>query len=419
MSNAVDLNWSGTYRYHADVVHRPTSLAELRQLVTTRDRLRAVGTRHSFNDIGDSAELVCVADLPGAPELDTARGRVRVPAGVRYGDLAVFLERHGWALGNLASLPHISVAGSVATATHGSGNANRSLASAVTAMRLVTSGGDDVLIDDADELAGTVVHLGGLGVVTEVELAVEPTYRVRQDVYLDLTWEALLGDVDSVLGAGYSVSVMTDFTGPAVQSVWVKSRLEPGTDATMPTELFGARAATVPLHPTRGNDPVHCTPQLGLPGPWCDRLPHFLLAFTPSSGAEIQSEYLFDRAHAAQVIAALRGLGDRIAATVKSAEIRSVAAEELWLSPAYGRDSAAVHFTWWPASAAVDALVSDIEAALAEFDVRPHWAKVFGPRRPWAELYPRLPDFAALVRTYDGRGAFRNAFLDRVLADPI
>lgn len=418
MTSGAGLNWSGTYRYRAELVHRPSSIDELRRLVTTRERLRAVGTRHSFNDVGDSAELVSTADLPGAPELDAANRRVRVPGGLRYGDLALFLQDRGWALANLASLPHISVAGSVATATHGSGNANRSLASAVTSMRVLTSDGNEVFLSTPEDLAGAVVHLGALGIVTELELVIEPTYRVRQDVYLDLPWDVLDRDVGPVLGAGYSVSVMTNFAGPSAGMLWVKSKLEPGSDGSMPGELFGAPAATIPLHPTRGNDPVHCTPQLGLPGAWCDRLPHFLRQFTPSSGAEIQSEYLFDRALAAQVIAALRGLGDRIAALVRSAEIRSVASDDLWLSPAHRRDSAAVHFTWRPEAAAVEALVIDIEAALADFDVRPHWAKVFhAPSRPWPELYPRLPDFAQLVRTYDPRGVFRNAFLDRLLLD--
>ena len=245
------------------------------------------------------------------------------------------LEASGWALTNLPSLPHISVAGSVATATHGSGNANQSLASAVTAMSLITGTGDQVRIDQTSpDFPGAVVHLGALGVVTELTLAIKPTFEVRQVIYEHLPWDQLTDSFEEVMRSGYSVSAITDFAGNDVGMLWVKSRVDDDRSAKLPTELFGARAATEKLHMTPGNDPVHCTPQLGEPGPWFERLPHFLLEFTPSSGAEIQSEYLLDRRYASSAIDALRGLGHAIAPLVKSAEIRTVAADELWLSPA-------------------------------------------------------------------------------------
>ena len=227
------------------------------------------------------------------------------------------------------------MAGSVATATHGSGNANQSLASAVTAMSLISGTGDQARIDhSAPDFAGAVVHLGALGAVTELTLAIEPTFEVRQDVYEHLPWDQLTRAFEEVMGAGYSVSAITDFAGDDLDMLWVKSRLVDGQPASMPTELFGATAATVKLHMTRGNDPLHCTPQLGEPGPWYERLPHFLLEFTPSSGAEIQSEYLIDYQYASSAINALRGLGHAIAPLVRGAGIRTVAADELWLSSA-------------------------------------------------------------------------------------
>jgi xylitol oxidase len=332
---------------------------------------------------------------------------------MRDGDLARHLQEAGWALSNLPSLPHISVAGSVATATHGSGNANQSLASAVTGVSLVTGTGDLVRIDHmSPDFPGAVVHLGALGVVTEIRLAIEPSFQLRQVVYEHLPWDQLTGSFGEVMGAGYSVSAITDFAGDDLDMLWVKSRVH---DDPMPDELFGARAATQKLHMTRGNDPLHCTPQLGEPGPWYERLPHFLLEFTPSSGAEIQSEYLLDRRYASQVIEALRELGHAIAPLVKSAEIRTIAADELWLSPAYQRDVFGVHFTWQPDAAAVSALVEAIEAALQPFHPRPHWAKVFGAAYPWSELYPRLTDFRRLVAAYDPRGVFRNPYLSRTI----
>ncbi len=183
----------------------------------------------------------------------------------------------------------------------------------------------------------------------------------------------------------------------------------------MPAELFGAVAATEKMHLTRGNDPTFTTPQLGEVGPWSDRLSHFLLEFTPSSGAEIQTEYLMDRQHAPAAIEALRGLGGPIAALVKSAEIRTMAADELWLSSAYQRPTFGVHFTWQPDEPAVRAVVDRIEQALAPFAPRPHWAKLFGPGHDFAALYPRLADFAALVGRYDPEGRFASAFVRRVL----
>ncbi|HEY6683715.1 MAG TPA: FAD-binding protein, partial [Propionibacteriaceae bacterium] len=351
-------NWSGTYIYRAEQVYRPGTIAELQRLVETAgSSLHALGTRHSFNDIADAAGILSLEALPGSVRIDEDARTVSVPASMRYGDVARQLQESGWALSNLPSLPHISVAGSVATATHGSGNANQSLASAVTGMSLITGSGDQVLIDHGSpEFAGAVVHLGALGVVTELTLALEPTFQVRQVVYEHLPWDQLSGSFEEVMGVGYSVSAITDFGGNDVDMLWVKSRVDDDPSAELPAELFGARAASEKLHVTPGNDPLHCTPQLGEPGPWYERLPHFLLEFTPSSGAEIQSEYLLDRRYASQVIEALRGLGHAIAPLVKSAEIRTIAADQLWLSPAYQRDVFGVHFTWQPDVAAVSAL---------------------------------------------------------------
>jgi xylitol oxidase len=230
-----------------------------------------------------------------------------------------------------------------------------------------------------------------------------------------LPWDQLTGSFEEVMGSGYSVSAITDFAGDDVGMLWVKSRVDDDRSSKLPSELFGARAATEKLHMTPGNDPVHCTPQLGEPGPWYERLPHFLLEFTPSSGAEIQSEYLLDRRYASSAIDALRGLGHAIAPLVKSAEIRTVAADALWLSPAYERDVFGVHFTWQPDAAAVTAIVETIEAALQPFHPRPHWAKVFGKAHPWSGLYPRLGDFRRLAEAYDPRGIFRTPYLSRTL----
>jgi alditol oxidase len=411
-------NWSGTYRYQADTIHHPRTVSELQALVSGGGSMHAIGTRHSFNDVADATELISLAELPGEPVLDAAARTVTVPARTRYGELAILLQQAGWALSNMASLPHISVAGSVATATHGSGNGNPTLASAVQAMTLVSGTGEVVHLGrQSGEFEGAVVHLGALGIVTEVTLAIEPSFNVRQDIYQRLPWEALTGSFEDVMGSGSSVSVVTNFAADTAELLWVKSRLLDDEPRQMPATLFGATAATEQLHITPGNDPLHCTPQLGEPGPWCDRLPHFLLGYNPSTGAEIQSEYLLDRRHAAGAIGALRELGPQIAQLAQSCEIRTMAADNLWLSPAYQRPTFGIHFTWRPDAAAVAALSPQIEAALAPYEPRPHWAKVFAGPFDFSHLYPRLTDFRALVNRYDPDHRFRTPYLRRTVLD--
>jgi xylitol oxidase len=312
----------------------------------------------------------------------------------------------------MASLPHISVAGAVATATHGSGDASGNLATAVAALELVTSDGDVVCAARGDaDFEGLVVGLGALGAVTRITLDVEPVYDVRQRVFEGLAWDALYEHFDEISASGDSVSVFTRW-GESVDQVWVKSRV---TDAPeqVRDDLFGARPATVDRHPILGLDPVNCTPQLGRPGLWSDRLSHFRMGYTPSSGDELQSEFLLPRRHLVAALEALRDLGGSIRPVLHVSEIRTVAADRLWMSPQYGRDTAAVHFTWKQEPDAVARVLADVEAALAQFEARPHWGKLFlAGTATIAGLYERLPDFAGLCERLDPRGAFRNAWLE-------
>ena len=406
-----EVNWAGNHRYRAERIHRPSTLEEVQEIVATARRVRALGSRHSFNDIADTTELVTLAALPADVVLDRAAATVSFGAGVTYGELAGALEGEGMALHNLASLPHISVAGAVATATHGSGDASGNLATAVAALEMVTSSGDVVTAArGAPDFDGLVVGLGALGVVTRLTLDVEPGYDVRQRVFEDLAWDMLFEHFDEITASGYSVSVLTRWGG-AVDQVWVKSRV---TDApeTVRHGLFGARPATVDRHLILGIDPVNCTPQLGRAGSWSDRLPHFRMGFTPSSGEELQSEYLVPREHAVAAIGAVRALADRIRPVLQVCEIRTIAADRLWMSPQYRRDTVGIHFTWRLEPEAVVQVLTDLEPALAPFAARPHWGKLFlADATTIAARYERLPDFARLLETHDPRGAFRNAWL--------
>lgn len=408
-------NWAGNYTYRAARWHYPETIEGVQGVVKRSRKLRVVGSRHSFNGIADSPEdLISLAQFDGVT-VDRERRTVTVDAGVRYGDLAQHLHQAGYALHNLASLPHISVAGACATATHGSGEGHGNLATIVAAMELVTADGEIVALSrdhDGAQFQGAVVGLGGLGVVTKLTLDLVPTFAVRQDVYENLPLAQLEDHFDAVVSRGYSVSLFTDWHSANFTQVWVKRRVSDSEPVEV-EEMFGATPATTPLHPIAGMSAVNCTPQLGIAGPWHERLPHFRMEFTPSSGEELQSEYLIPRQYAVAALHAIHSLRERVAPLLQISEVRTIAADDLWMSPCYQQPCVAIHFTWeknWPA---VSQILPRIEAELAPFDARPHWGKLFtmSPARLQA-LYPRLPDFQDLLRSYDPQGKFRNTFLD-------
>jgi alditol oxidase len=407
-------NWGGNHRYRATRLHRPSTVEQLQEIVASAAEIRVLGSRHSFSGIADAAELVTLDHLPPDVRVDREAGTVDVPGAIRYGELAEALEAEGLALHNLASLPHISVAGAVATATHGSGDASGNLATAVAAIEIVTSTGAVVRASRGeDRFDGLVVNLGALGAVTRLTLDVEPAYEVRQRVFEGLAWDALLDHHDEIAAAGDSVSVFTRW-GDMVDQVWVKSRVAASEEPR--EDLFGARPASVDRHPILGLDAVNCTPQLGAAGPWHDRLPHFRMGFTPSAGDEIQSEYLLPRPNARAAIEALRGLAGTVRPVLQVSELRTIAADRLWLSPQHRRDTIGVHFTWQPDQPAVERVLRDVEAALLPLDARPHWGKLFlADADEIAPRYERLEDFRALAGELDPRGAFRNAWIERHL----
>jgi xylitol oxidase len=411
-------NWAGNYTYGARKLHRPTTIEQVQEIVAGAPGVRVLGSRHSFNDIADSTELITLEEMPAEVAVDHAVSKVSFNAAMKYGELVETLGAEGVALHNLASLPHISVAGAVATATHGSGEKNGSLATAVAGLELVTSGGEIIAASRGDpDFDGLVVGLGALGAVTRITLDVEPAYDVRQRVFEGLSWDALFEHFGEITSCGYSVSAFTRW-GEAVDQVWVKSRVTDEPERVR-SDLFGAAAATVDRHPIVEFDAAPCTPQLGRPGLWSDRLPHFRMGFTPSSGEELQSEYLFPRRHAVEAIEAVCTLAEGIEPILQVSEIRAVAADRLWMSMSYGEDTVGIHFTWKPEREPVEEMIVRLEAALAPFGARPHWGKLFAAEAAEiAPLYERMPDFIRLVERLDPRGAFRNSWLKtRVLGE--
>jgi xylitol oxidase len=406
-------NWAGNIEFGARRLHRPGTLDELREVVTGSERLRVLGSGHSFNRLADTdGDLISLAGLPRTVEIAADAATVRIDGGMRYGELAAHLAGAGLAVHNMASLPHISVAGAVATATHGSGVRNGNLATAVAGLEILRADGSVTTLDRSDpDLAGAVVGLGALGVVTALTLDVVPAFELRQYVYDDLPEAALHEHLDEILSAGYSVSLFTRWSSPGIDQVWLK-RAEPMTG-----DFFGARPADGPRHPVPGMPTENCTEQGGTPGPWHTRLPHFRMEFTPSSGEELQSEWHLPRSAALAAIEAVSGLRDRVAAVLQVCEIRTIAADELWLSPNHERDSLALHFTWIADTGAVLPVVADLEKALTPLGARPHWGKIF-TAAPYElrAAYPRFADFAALTTRFDPKGAFRNPWLDALLA---
>ena len=382
-------------------------------MVAAAESVRPLGTRHSFNLVGDSAGvLLSTENLNRVVEIGDET--VTVEAGIRYGGLSSVLEDHGLALPNLASLPHVSVGGAIATGTHGSGARNQSLSAGVASLDLVRADGSISRLRRGDgDFDGAVVSLGALGLVTSVSVDVVPAFVLRQYVFEELPWSTVESDLDAILEGAYSVSLFTMWDEPAIGQVWVKTTEQLGSS------YFGARSATQPRHPIPGANSENCTEQLGVPGPSGERLPHFRLGFTPSGGAELQSEYVVARRHGADAVRELRPLSRAVSPLLLTSEIRTVAADSLWLSPFYEQDSIAFHFTWKPKLDDVLAVLPRIESALQPFSMRPHWGKLFTASAEDLEsVYPRLPDFRRLLQKFDGGGKFRNEFIARYVGGP-
>ena len=399
------------------------SIADVQSIVASAQNVRVLGSGHSFNDIADSdGAQLSLAGFDRVVRLDTDRRQVTVEGGIRYGDLARSLHAKGWALANLASLPHISVAGAIMTATHGSGSGIGNLATSVASIDLLTASGDIATVSrdtDADIFAGAVVSLGALGVVVGLTLDVEPDYLVRQDVFTDLPYAVLESAFDSVFNAGTSVSVFTTWRGDTVQAVWVKDRVADAQTTFAPRrDLFGAAPAAQKLHPLPDGNADDCTDQMGVPGPWHERLPHFRMGFAPSHGAEIQAEYFLPRENASRAVVAMRRHGERLAPLLLISELRTVAADTLWLSPGIQGPYIGVHFTFRRDIAGVQAVLPEIEADLGALGAVPHWGKVTTMSPSTIRLRtPRLAEFRDLALSFDPKGKFQNDYLRRILFD--
>jgi xylitol oxidase len=413
-------NWAGNVEYGTDRLYSANSLAQAQDFVKRRDRLKVLGTRHCFNHIADSTDgFLSLRSMDEELALDPQARTVTIPANMSYGQLSPYLHQHGFALQNLASLPHISIAGACSTATHGSGEKNGNLATQVSALEMITASGEIVKLSrqqGGESFWGAVVGLGALGVITNITLDLQPTLLMKQYVYENLPLSEMQEHFDAIEASGYSVSLFTDWQKKRINEVWIKSRVEPGQSFNATPEFFGAKLATRNLHPIAELSAENCTEQMGVPGPWYDRLPHFRMGFLPSAGNELQAEYFVPRKHAIEAILAVERLRDQVGPHLMISEIRTIAGDDLWMSPCYKQSSVAIHFTLKPDWPAVSKLLPIIERELTPFQVRPHWGKLFtvSPERLKAS-YEKLPNFLGLCKKYDPNGKFRNDFLNKYI----
>lgn len=411
-------NWAGNVAFSSAEVSHPGSVGELQEVVRKARKIRAVGSRHSFNRIADTTGTQVSLDrLNRVASLDRAANTVTVEAGMKYGDLARYLDGNGYALHNLASVVHVTVAGACATATHGSGVKNGTLATAVSAMEFVNADGEVVALtrkQDGDRFCGAVVGLGALGVVTTLTLDLQPRFDVTQVVYRNMPMSELQNNFSAIMSSGYSVSMFTDWRRKNINQVWIKTRVGDGTRKPESPDFFGAKPAIRNMHTMDDEPAAPCTEQMGVPGSWCERLPHFRMDFNPDSGRELQSEYFISIDDAFEAITAMQALHEHITPHLFISEIRTVAADQLWMSPCYNRASVAIHMTWRPQSNDVRMLLPLIEQELAPFNPIPHWGKLFtmSPRQLQSG-YEKLASFRELADSYDQEGKFQNDFLER------
>jgi xylitol oxidase len=407
-------NWAGNITYSTDKLYDASSLSDVKKIITKQQRIKVLGTRHCFNDIADSKDnFISLLPMHEITEVNSVAQTVTLHAGMKYGELAPLLNAKGFALHNLASLPHISVAGACITGTHGSGVHNKNLSAAVTAFEFMDADGNMHALSkqkDGEKFRALMVNLGALGVLTSVTLQVQPTYNMKQFVFQHLSFDAMKENFEAIMSAGYSVSLFTDWIKD-INEVWVKQKT---SEQTVLNEFFGAHAAIKNLHPIVELPAENCTEQMGVPGVWYERLPHFKMGFTPSSGKELQAEYFVPHVHAVEAIMAVSKLGPQISPHLFISEIRTIDADDLWMSPCYKQPCVAIHFTWKQEWDAVKKLLPVIEKTLSPYNVKPHWGKLFTiTGKQLHDKYDKMTEFIMLLKEYDEKGKFRNDFLNR------
>ncbi|MEM7125164.1 MAG: D-arabinono-1,4-lactone oxidase [Chloroflexota bacterium] len=416
----IQQNWATNIQFRASNCHVPKTVEQLQEIVQRSTKAKVLGATHCFNTIADTTGTqISLHQMDLGVTIDREKHTATVPASMTYMDLAPMLHQEGYALRNMASLPHITVIGACMSGTHGSGDGNGSLATHVSALEMVKADGELVRLSrekDAERFNGMVVALGSLGVVTQVTLELVPAYAMQQQVYRWLPLADVEAHFDEIMASGYSVSLFGPWRDKVINQVWVKQVVDGGKPLPIQPTLFGAKLADREFHPLDELPSAPCTKQLGVPGPWYDRLPHYHISSSMTGGDELQTEYFVSRKHAVEAILAIERLNERMAPFFKTSEVRSIAADQLWLSMAYQQDCIGFHFSWYNRWAEVSEFLPILEEMLMPFAARPHWGKLFTMSPQWIQdQYERLADFRALVDEFDPQRKFSNPFLDRYI----
>lgn len=408
-------NWARNLTFSESEFLEIDSFSQLQEVVNTSSRVKVLATGHSFSPIADTeGKLISLKKLDSSIYIDSVNQTVSVSAGTSYAQLARYLEENGWALENLASLGEITIAGAIMTATHGSGSANSVLSNAVVEIEMVLASGEKLLLNEQNiaEFKGFIVSIGALAVFTRLKLRIVKSFSIKQIVYENITSKSVAQHFDEIFDAAYSVSYFNNWARDSSGQIWMKF-LSDKDISTLAKNAFGGNLAVANQHPVKVNDPSTCTEQMGVTGKWLYRLPHFKLDSSPASGDEVQTEYLVDRKYVKEYIGELSAIGDEIASRVYATEIRTIKADDLWLSGAYQRPTVGFHFTW-KKSADIENFLPKIEQILGQYNGRPHWGKLFSTDKDQLiSRYPKFSDFQKLLKKYDPNGKFRNQFIDR------
>lgn len=410
-------NWVGNLQYNSKKYFQPERVGQIQELVKNSKRIKTLGSRHCFNSIADCDEThLSLAKMNKMLAIDENEMTVTIEGGAQYSDFCVELNEAGFALPNLASLANISVVGACATATHGSGVNNQSLASSISEIELVDGNGGIITLSrqkDAEKFNGVVVNIGAIGIVTKLKLDIEKSFQVRQDLFENLSIEQLAENFDEITSSGYSVSLFTNFQ-KSIRVMNIKRRIDENI-SDLPKEFFGATAAKESIN-SRGIPDTNRSPQMGVSGCWFECLPHFKFSKQLIQGEEIQSEYYVERKNAVEAILALEEISNIIFPQIIVAEIRSIKADNHWLSPFYRGDSVGIHFSWKLNEREVMKILPEIEKVLAPYKPIPHWGKLFTiSREELHAYYPKMSEFIGLCEEFDPNGKFRNEYLNKYI----
>ncbi|KAI1700234.1 d-arabinono-1,4-lactone oxidase domain-containing protein [Ditylenchus destructor] len=356
-------NWGNNFRFSTQNIQYPTSVEEVQQIVRNANKLRVVGTRHSFSKIADSPNtMLSTLALKNIIGFDPTVPSITVQAGITYTDLNPFLPNYG---------------------------------------------------PNDPELKAIAVGLGAFGVITQVELEVEPTFNLTNYVFVNMPEQDIYDHFDEIENLGYSVQLFTDFSTPGVwDQVWVWVRSDENSNVGNMQNLYGATRTHEQVTAIEALPPTYLMEQ-GKEQPWYYGLVDYHLGLSGFDGAEIQSEYFMPYENAIPAIQAVSNFSDLIAPRVYTMLIRTIKGDDLWMSESFNETTVAIHFTWKPNMTAVMEVLPQIEQALLPYGARPHWGKVFaqGPET-YLHRYPKLNQWKQLAETLDPTHKFRNKFLE-------